>query len=179
MIDSDIRLYTWVDVKDVLLGIKPDKLPKWLVWARCYWDELSIGISVGKKTEAKNWLKKVFGSRFRVCKTEEITDFFMRLNSLKIQGNYEPKFKVHKIKEAIEYFIVLESLKTPARNLPIWLEETEQKAPTPQLKPSISRPEVIWFEHQNIDIPSPKIFPSNIPPIVAFHSFKGLSLIHI
>jgi MinD-like ATPase involved in chromosome partitioning or flagellar assembly len=173
MTHSDIRLYTWVDVKDVLLGIKPDKLPKWLVWARCYWDELSIGISVGKKTEAENWLKKVFGSRFRVCKTEEITDYFIILESLKTQENYEPKFKVHKRKEAIDYFIVLESLKNPARNLPIWFEETEQKAPTPQFKPSISRPEVIWFQHQNIDISPPKIFPSNIPPIVAFHSFKG------
>lgn len=84
MIDLDIWFYIWVDVKDVLLGIKFDKLFKWLVWVRCYWDELSIGISVGKKIEVKNWFKKVFGFRFRVCKIEEIIDFFMRLNSLKI-----------------------------------------------------------------------------------------------
>ena len=85
MIHSDIRLYTWVDVEDVLLGIKPNNLPKWLVWARCYWDELSIGIRVGKTAAAKEWLKEVFASRFRVSKTEEMTECFIILESIKNQ----------------------------------------------------------------------------------------------
>ncbi|MCL2927676.1 MAG: AAA family ATPase [Trichodesmium sp. MAG_R01] len=195
---SHVPLYTWVDVKDILLDIQPDKLPKWLVWARCYWDELSIGISVGKKNEAKHWLKEVFGSRFRVSKTEETIEDFITLESLKIQENNFPKFRIHKKEEISEYFITLESLieekaphpklkpslerpevicfehkNTEARNLPIWFEETEEKAPHPKLKPSLARPEVIWFEHKNIDLQPPQIFPSNIPPIVAFHSFRG------
>ena len=170
---SHVPLYTWVDVKDILLDIQPDKLPKWLVWARCYWDELSIGISVGKKNEAKDWLKEVFGSRFRVSKTEEIIEDFITLESLKIEENNFPKFRIHKKEEISEYFITLESLITEAINLPIWFEETEEKALHPKLKPSLKRPEVIWFDHKNIDLQPPQIFPSNIPPIVAFHSFRG------
>lgn len=145
MIPSDIRLYTWVDVEDVLLGIKSDELPKWLVFARCYWDELSIGIRVGKKAEAKEWLKEVFEPRFRVGKSKEMTDCF----------------------------IILESIKAEERTLPIWFEETDEQAPTPKLIPSLSRPGVIWFEPQERNIQPPEIFPSDIPPIVAFHSFKG------
>ncbi|NEP85751.1 MAG: AAA family ATPase [Okeania sp. SIO2C2] len=145
MIPSDIRLYTWVDVEDVLLRIKSDELPKWLVFARCYWDELSIGICVGKKAEAKEWLEEIFEPRFRAGKTEEMTDCF----------------------------IILESIKGEERTLPIWFEETDEQAPTPKLIPSLSRPGVIWFEPQDRDIQPPEIFPSNIPPIVAFHSFKG------
>ncbi|NES64512.1 MAG: ParA family protein [Okeania sp. SIO2D1] len=145
MIPSDIRLYTWVDVEDVLLGIKSDELPKWLVFARCYWDELSIGISVGKIAEAKEWLQEVFEPRFRAGKTEEITNCFL----------------------------ILESIKGEERSLPIWFEETDEKAPTPKLIPSLSRPGVIWFDRQDRDIQPPEIFPSDIPPVVAFHSFKG------
>ncbi|MEM1168180.1 MAG: AAA family ATPase [Cyanobacteria bacterium P01_H01_bin.35] len=145
MIPSDIRLYTWVDVEDVLLQIKFDELPKWLVFARCYWDELSIGISVGKIAEAKEWLEEVFEPRFRAGKTEEMTDCF----------------------------IILESIKGEERSLPICFEETDEQAPTPKLIPSLSRPGVIWFDRQDKDIQPPEIFPSDIPPVVAFHSFKG------
>ncbi len=145
MIPSDIRLYTWVDVEDVLLEIKSDELPKWLVFARCYWDELSIGISVGKIAEAKEWLQEVFEPRFRLGKTEEMTNCF----------------------------IILESIKGEERSLPICFEETDEQAPIPKLIPSLSRPGVIWFYRQDRHIQPPEIFPSDIPPVVAFHSFKG------
>ncbi|MDJ0515213.1 MAG: hypothetical protein QNJ74_02810 [Trichodesmium sp. MO_231.B1] len=145
MIPSDIRLYTWVDVEDVLLGIKSNEFPKWLVFARCYWDELSIGIREGKIAKAKEWLQEVFEPRFRLGKTEEMTNCF----------------------------IILESIKGEERSLPICFEETDEQAPIFKLIPSLSRPGVIWFDRQDRDIQPPEIFPSNIPPIVAFHSFKG------
>jgi hypothetical protein len=60
MIPSDIRLYTWVDVEEVLLRQqKQDNWPKWLVWARTYWDGLTMGIRPGTQAEAKNWLSEI------------------------------------------------------------------------------------------------------------------------
>ena len=41
MIPSDIRLYTWIDVEDVLLRVQKEKnWPEWLVWGRAYFDGL-------------------------------------------------------------------------------------------------------------------------------------------
>ena len=67
MIPPDIRLYTWVDVEEVLLRIQEQgSLPEWLIWVRAYWDSLTIGICPGTQAEAKDWLREVYDPRFRI-----------------------------------------------------------------------------------------------------------------
>jgi MinD-like ATPase involved in chromosome partitioning or flagellar assembly len=144
MIPSDIRLYTWVDVEEVLLRMQQQgDWPEWLVWARGYWDGLTIGIRPGTHEAAKNWMSKVYDPRFRMDSKLEIADCL----------------------------IVLESIPENERTLPVLFEETEEEPPIPKLVPSLSRSGVLWQSTQ--DIEPPEIFPSDFPPIVAFHSFKG------
>ena len=141
MIPSDIRLYTWVDAEEVLLRMQ--QWPEWLVWARAYWDELTMGIRPGTQVQAKDWLYEV----------------------------YDPRFRINSEQEMVEGLIVLESLPNNERTLPVFFEETEEEPSTPRLTPSLSRPAVIW--HPSEDIEYPDILPSDLPPVVAFHSFKG------
>ncbi|XZO03565.1 MAG: KGGVGR-motif variant AAA ATPase [Microcoleus sp.] len=141
MIPSDIRLYTWVDAEEVLLRMQ--QWPEWLVWARAYWDELTMGIRPGTQVQAKDWLYQV----------------------------YDPRFRINPEQEMVEGLIVLESLPNHERTLPVFFEETEEEPSTPRLTPSLSRPAVIW--HPSEDIEYPDILPSDLPPVVAFHSFKG------
>ncbi|NEP10039.1 MAG: AAA family ATPase [Symploca sp. SIO2C1] len=144
MIPSDIRLYTWVDVEDILLRRQEqDNWPEWLVWARCYWDELRMGIRPGTQEEAKNWLSEVYDPRFRIDADQEIASSS----------------------------IILESLSQSERILPVLFEETREKPPILKLIPSLSKPGVIWQPTQNIE--PPESFTSDFPPVIAFHSFKG------
>ncbi len=143
MIPSDIRLYTWVDVEDVLLQIKPDRWPKWLVSARPYWGELSIEIRPGTQEKATEWLRELFDPRFRLSTAEEMADCF----------------------------IILESIKGEEKTLQVWFEETEEKSPIARVTPSLSRPGVIFAQPK--DVEPPQNLPDNFPPVVAFHSFKG------
>jgi MinD-like ATPase involved in chromosome partitioning or flagellar assembly len=144
MIPSDIRLYTWVDVEEVLLRIQErGNWPQWLVWARAYWDGLTIGILPGNQELAKNWLREIYEPRFRISSSEEIA----------------------------EGMIILESIPENERTLQIFFEETEKEPPIPKLKPSLSRPGVLWSPGG--DIQTPESLASDFPPVVAFHSFKG------
>ncbi|MBW4491778.1 MAG: AAA family ATPase [Oscillatoria princeps RMCB-10] len=143
MIPSDIRLYTWVDVEEVLLRMQAlNNWPEWLVWARAYWDELTMGIRPGTQETAKNWLREVYDPRFRIDSKEEMADGW----------------------------IILESLPGNECRLPVLFEETEEEPAIPRLKPSLSRPTVLWPPRSVIEIPA---LPSDLPPVVAFHSFKG------
>jgi MinD-like ATPase involved in chromosome partitioning or flagellar assembly len=144
MIPSDIRLYTWVDVEEVLLRMQQQgNWPEWLVWARGYWDGLTIGIRPGTHDAAKHWLSEVYDPRFRIDSKLEIADCL----------------------------IILESIAENERTLPVLFEETEEEPPIPKLVPSLSRSGVLWQPTEHIE--PPEIFPSDFPPIVAFHSFKG------
>ena len=65
MLPSDIRLYTWVDVEDVLLRDQQDNgWPDWLVWVRAYWDNLTLGIRLHKQQEALDWIAQLMEPRF-------------------------------------------------------------------------------------------------------------------
>lgn len=65
MIPSDIRLYSWVDVEDVLLRAQQtDRWPEWLVWARVYWDVAAFGVRAGKEAALRSWLQEHFDPRF-------------------------------------------------------------------------------------------------------------------
>ncbi|WP_424097542.1 MinD/ParA family ATP-binding protein [Moorena producens] len=142
MIPSDIRLYTWVDVEEVLLrSQEQEQWPEDLVWARGYWDELVLGIRPGTQSSVKTWLQEVYDPRFQDNGQ---------------QGND---------------CIILESSEGNQRTLPIILEETEEEPPTPKLIPNLARPTVIWQRTEKLQ--APDIFPDDLPPVVAFHSFKG------
>ncbi|MEQ8963474.1 MAG: ParA family protein [Coleofasciculus sp. C2-GNP5-27] len=144
MIPSDIRLYTWVDVEEVLLRMrKQDNWHQSLVWARGYWDELTLGIRPGCQHEVKEWLSEIYDPRFRGDSDQDMGDGL----------------------------IVLESVSGNQRLLPVFFEETEEEPATPRLKPSLSRPGVLWQPTHDSQIP--EVFPSDFPPVVAFHSFKG------
>ncbi|NEO39814.1 MAG: AAA family ATPase [Moorea sp. SIOASIH] len=143
MIPSDIRLYTWVDVEEVLLrSQEQEQWPEDLVWARGYWDELVLGIRPGTQHSVKTWLQEIYDPRFQDNGQ---------------QGND---------------CIILESAEGNQRTLPIILEETEEEPPSPnKLIPNLARPTVIWQRTEKLQ--APDIFPDDLPPVVAFHSFKG------
>jgi MinD-like ATPase involved in chromosome partitioning or flagellar assembly len=65
MIPSDVRLYTWVDVEELLSRVaEGDKWPTWLVWARVYWDGAHFAIRPGSREVASAWLATLFEPRF-------------------------------------------------------------------------------------------------------------------
>jgi|GEM_PF-334092 len=65
MIPSEVRLYSWVDVEDVLIRAQHEcEWPEWLVWARAYWDSLTLGLRPGNEEHAKEWLSDKFDPRF-------------------------------------------------------------------------------------------------------------------
>lgn len=130
MIPSDIRLYTWVDVEQVLLRMQEqNKWPEWLVWARAYWDELTIGIRPGTQAQASAWLQDV----------------------------YDPRYRFNSQPEIVQGLIILESLPESERTLPIFFEETEEQPPIPRLTPSLCRSGVLWQRCQDIERPD-KLF---------------------
>jgi MinD-like ATPase involved in chromosome partitioning or flagellar assembly len=144
MIPADIRLYTWIDVEEVLLRIQEQKQwPEWLVWARAYLDGLTLGIRPGTQLQAKSWLHEIYDPRFR-------TDL-------------EPGRE--------DWLIVLESTSRGSRTLPISLEETEEEPSHPRLVPSLARPGVLWPPDEQPMPPPP--LSQDFPSVVTFHSFKG------
>ncbi len=144
MIPSDIRLYTWVDVEEVLLRKQQQgEWPEWLVWVRAYWDEVTMGIRPGTQEAALKWLGEV----------------------------YDPRFQIDSEQEMPEGLIILEAVSVNQRTLAVRFEETDEEPYTPRLSPSLSRPTVLWPPRQ--DMEPPEVLPADCPPVVAFHSFKG------
>jgi MinD-like ATPase involved in chromosome partitioning or flagellar assembly len=139
MIPKEVRLFTWVDVEEVLLRAQQENhWPEWLAWARAYWDGLTLGIRPGKKNEALEWLSQKFEPRFNTT-AEGVS-------------------------------ILLESIVDKPRQLKVLFEETTDEALPPRLTPSLARPAVLSppYEHEH-----PTSLPHDLPPVVAFHSFKG------
>ncbi|MBD2295854.1 ParA family protein [Anabaena sphaerica FACHB-251] len=142
----DIRLYTWVDVEEVLLRIQEKSdLPNWLVSVQAYWDSLTIGIRPGTQDDAKSWLKNVYDNRFRIDEEDD----------------------------RVDGLIILESLPNKPQILPVIFEETEEAHRIPRLTPSLARPGIIIPNRHVSDRELPPSFDPDFPPIVAFHSFKG------
>jgi MinD-like ATPase involved in chromosome partitioning or flagellar assembly len=143
MIPSDIRLYTWVDVEEVLLRFQAEAfLPEWLIWVRSYWDGLTMGIRPGTQAQANQWLSEIYDPRFRISSESQA-----------------------------ENFIVLESLPGDERRLLVLLEETQDSPPILRREPSLARPGVLVALQQHAELPPP--LASDLPPVIAFHSFKG------
>ena len=137
MIPSDIRLYTWIDVEDVLFRVQQEnRWPAWLVWARAYWDGLTLGIRPGTQSDALQWLTDRFEPRFS-------------------RGNIA---------------IALESIEGQDRWLNVHFEETEEEPISPPFAPTLARPTVLWQPSGKRDVSH---LACDLPPVVAFHSFKG------
>jgi len=65
MIPADIRLYTWVDVEDVLLrSHQKNDWPEGLIEARSYWDGLHLSIEPGTREKIIEWLAGQFDPWF-------------------------------------------------------------------------------------------------------------------
>ncbi len=65
MIPSGIRLYTWVDIDELLFRIQKERRwPDFLLAARAYWDGLILSIRTGHQDEAIAWLADIFSPRF-------------------------------------------------------------------------------------------------------------------
>lgn len=137
MIPTGIRLYTWVDVEEVLLQVQKDEAwPDWLVWAQAYWDGLTLGIHSEKSDMATEWLCDKFDPRFD---KEEL--------AIKLESVDEGKI----------------------RKLNVLLEETIDEVTSHRFVPSFARPMVIRSCIQE----RPESLGSDLPPVIAFHSFKG------
>lgn len=96
MIPSDVRLYTWIDVEDILLRKqKENDWPEWLIWAKAYWDGLTLGIRENTEAEAKEWLAEAFAPRFdkeNLCLILESTSDKERLLQIILEEtDEEPK----------------------------------------------------------------------------------------
>lgn len=61
MLSSDVRLFTWVDVEEVIHAKFEDTgCPDFIVSVRAYWDGVFIGIKLGHKIEAIDWINTIF-----------------------------------------------------------------------------------------------------------------------
>ncbi|NES40536.1 hypothetical protein [Moorena sp. SIO2C4] len=125
MIPLDIRLYTWLDIEDVLLrSRKQEKWPEGLVWARSYWNGLTLGVRPGTHSSVKTWL----------------------------QGAYEPRLQVDS--QYGDIYIILESIQDNQRALPVFFQETEEEPPIPRLIRSLDRSTIIWRQGENLQLPN-------------------------
>ena len=66
MIPADVRLFSWVDVEQVLtLARDGDGWPVWLRRARAYWDGLTLEVAPGTtQEEIDAWLEETFEPRY-------------------------------------------------------------------------------------------------------------------
>ena len=147
MLPSDVRLYTWVDVEEVLRQARrQNDWPEALVWASAYWNGLTLGIRPDKQQVILEWLAEKFEPRFESDQKEIVNG------------------------EESTSSILLESLADQPRRLAVFFEETDDQPQQPRLIPRLSKPATLWPPYEPVP---PEAFPSDVPPIVAFHSFKG------
>lgn len=78
--------------------------------------------------------------------------------------NFDPRFDQETTS------ILLESLPDKPRLLPVVFEETIEIVPKLRMIPSFSRPSAIESSRDRV---RPQALPEDMPPVVAFHSFKG------
>ncbi len=144
MMPLETRLYTWVDVEHALYCItEAQPWPAWLVWARAYWDGLTLAIRPGSEARAKEWLSYTFEALYVSDPPEHFSGGSLRL----------------------------ESRPNHPRHLPVLLHETDELPPRPRLKPSLRRSSVLAPPFDHPDGPPP--LPEGLPPVAALHAFKG------
>ncbi len=144
VIPSDIRLYTWLDVDEVLRRALKGDHPPWFIEANAYWDSLTVCIQTGRGVEADQWFRQVFEPRVR-DRTEGIA------------GSLD---------------IVLEGISdTNPRVLQVIFDESDEPTTLASLRPTFARPSVVRPNPGGTMAPAE--LPTGSPPVFAFHSFKG------
>jgi hypothetical protein len=114
MIPSDIRLFTWLDVEEVIARAASEPaLPPWLVRASAYWNELTIDVTRGNSQNARQWIQQLFEPRI---------------------ANLQDDGKLG---------LVLEAVNGDDRVLPVVFEEVDEAFQPRPLPPSFSRPSSI------------------------------------
>src|ERR1035441_6224323 len=63
MIPSDVRLFTWLDVEEVVARAATDVPPPWLVRASAYWNELTVSVKINHSDSGRQWIREVFDPR--------------------------------------------------------------------------------------------------------------------
>src|SRR5579862_1667393 len=72
MIPSDVRLFTWLDVQEVIERAGAEQAsPPWLVRASAYWNELTISIKSGNRESAQRWIRELFEPRIARALNED------------------------------------------------------------------------------------------------------------
>lgn len=133
MTAGDVRLYTWVDVEDVLLTVQAGgRWPSWLTWARAYWDGLTLGIRPGSQAEAQSWLQEIFDPRY------DETNRSILLESTAQQKRSLPVFLEDTIEEPPSPRFV------PSLARPGVLWNPEKRPPLPRSLPAGSPPIVAF-----------------------------------
>lgn len=143
MIPSDIRLYSWVDVENLFLLKQAEKV----------WPEWLLSV-------------RAYFDALRLSVKSGHCESARKW----LAENFEPRFLAEEGKDRI----VLEYLDDHhRRDLPVFLEETEERESHEQtwgLIPTLSRPQAIFRLPEN---PPAVDVPVNLPPVAAFHSYKG------
>ncbi len=142
MIPGDVRLYTWVDVDEVLRRRARTDWPEWLLWGRAYWDGLTLGVLPGRASHVAPWLHDCF----------------------------EPRYRAENGVSGAAGTIILEEIPGAPRPFPVWIEETDEPEIPPRPAPTLARSTYVLRETES-DPPAP--LPAELPPVFAFHSFKG------
>jgi|CZKS01.1.fsa_nt_gi Mrp family chromosome partitioning ATPase len=130
MIPSDVRLFTWLDVEEVIArAVSEPASPSWLVKASAYWNELTINTTKGNSESARQWIRQLFEPRIM---------------------NPQDEGKLG---------LVLEALNGDGRILPVVFEEVDETFQPRLLPPTFSRPSSIErgstlaHPHQTLGLP--------------------------
>jgi MinD-like ATPase involved in chromosome partitioning or flagellar assembly len=114
VIPADVRLFTWLDVEDVLRRALDNGVPEWFVDARAYWDGLRVRTKPDRTEHAERWLRGMFEPRAA-----------------------EPQ---HALFESLR--IRLESA-NGQRTLPVMVEETSDEPDPVRQRPTFARPHLL------------------------------------
>src|SRR5437867_11245610 len=111
MIPADVRLFTWLDVEEVIARATSELAsPPWLVRASAYWNELSVSVKIGNFESARQWIRELFEPR---------------IATLQDDGKLG---------------LVLEAVNGDERSLPVVFEEVDDGLQPPPLPPTFARP---------------------------------------
>jgi CobQ/CobB/MinD/ParA nucleotide binding domain len=113
MIPSDVRLFTWLDVEEVVARAATDAPPHWLVRASAYWNELTVSVKNNNSDDARQWIREVFDPR------------------------------ITNLRDADTLGIVLEAVNGDVRVLPVVVEEIDDVPSGRPLPPTFHRPSAV------------------------------------
>src|SRR5258708_1231695 len=113
MIPSDVRLFTWLDVEEVVARAAAEAPPPWLVRASAYWNELTVSVKNNNSENARQWIRELFDPR------------------------------ITNLQDADTLGVVLEAVNGDNRVLPVVFEEIDEAPSRRPLPPTFHRPSAV------------------------------------